>query len=84
MGIGTGLILFAIGAIMRFALAVSVTGVNIHTVGMILMIVGVVAFVVSLFFLSSWGGFGGSSRHARETTVTPQGTTTVTTENHES
>jgi hypothetical protein len=44
-----------------------VSGLNIHTVGVMLLIVGVVGFVTSLFFWSSWGGFGG--RGGRDTTV---------------
>lgn len=79
MGIGTGLVLFAVGAIMRFAVSVTATGFNIHTIGVILMIVGGVACLISLAFWSSWGGFGGSGSR-RETTVSgPAGTTTTTT-----
>ena len=59
MGVGTGLFLFAVGAILRFAITVSTTGFNIHTIGVILMIVGAVGFLISLFFWGSWGGFGG-------------------------
>jgi hypothetical protein len=44
---------------LRFAVAVSTTGVNIHAVGVIIMIVAAVGFVLSLAFWSSWGGFGG-------------------------
>jgi len=33
MGIGTSLIIFAVGAVMRFAISVTATGFNIHTVG---------------------------------------------------
>ena len=48
MGLGTSLVLIAVGAILRFAVSVSSHGVNIHTVGVILMIVGIVGFVISL------------------------------------
>lgn len=51
MGIGTSLFLFAVGAILRFAVTDSVSGVDLSTVGLILMIVGVVGLVVSLFLL---------------------------------
>ena len=79
MGVGTGLVLFAIGAIMRFAVSVTTTGFNIHAIGVILMIVGGIAFLVSLAFWSSWGGFGGGTRSSRRTTVTgPAGETTTT------
>ena len=59
MGISVGLLLAAAGAVLIWAVNASVSGVNIHTVGVILLIVGVVGFVTSLFFWSSWGGFGG-------------------------
>lgn len=62
MGIGTSIITFAVGAILDFAVKVQTSGFNIHTVGVILMIVGAIGFVVSLLFWNSWGGFGGYSR----------------------
>ena len=81
MGIGTSLVIFAVGAILRFAVAVTTTSFNIHTVGVILMIVGGIGFLISLAFWSSWGGFGGSSGTRRRTTVSgPTGTTTTTSE----
>jgi hypothetical protein len=49
----------ASGAVLIWAVNVSVSGVNIHTVGVILLIVGAVGVATSLFFWSSWGGFGG-------------------------
>ena len=58
MGIGTSIVVFAIGAILRFATTVHTTNWNIHTIGVILMIVGAVGFVVSLIFWGSLGGFG--------------------------
>ncbi len=83
MGAGTGLVIFAVGAILRFAVSVTATGFNIHTIGVILMIVGAVAFLLSLAFWRSWGGFGGGSASQRRTTVAgPTGTTTTTTEEH--
>jgi len=33
MGVGTGLIVFAIGAVMRFAVSATTKGVNLRTVG---------------------------------------------------
>jgi hypothetical protein len=59
MGIGASLVLIAVGAILRFATTTSVTGFNIQTIGLILIIVGAVGFLISLVFWSSWGGFGG-------------------------
>jgi hypothetical protein len=73
MGLGTSIVVFAIGAILRFATTVHTTNFNVHTIGVILMIVGAVGFVVSLFFWSSWGGFG-SSRRRRSTYREADGT----------
>jgi hypothetical protein len=66
MGISVSLLLAAAGAALIWAVNASVSGVNIHTVGVILLIVGVVGFATSLFFWSSWGGFSASG-----TTVAP-------------
>ncbi len=64
MGISVSLLLAAAGAVLIWAVDATVSGLNIHTVGVILLIVGVVGLMISLFFWSSWGGFGG-----RDTTV---------------
>jgi hypothetical protein len=58
MGISGSLLLIAIGAILKWAVTATVSGVNLTTVGVILMVVGAVGLVLSLFFWSSWGGFG--------------------------
>ena len=58
MGIGVSLILIAVGAILTWAVDVSSSGVNIHLVGVILLVVGAVGCLLSLIFWSSWGGFG--------------------------
>ena len=62
MGISVSLLLAAAGAVLIWAVNASVAGLNIHTIGVILLVVGVVGFVTSLFFWSSWGGFGGNRR----------------------
>lgn len=80
MGVGTSIVIFAIGAILRFATNVSSSSFNIHTIGVILMIVGVVGFLVSLAFWGSWGGFGGYGR--RRTTVYDDRAGTVVDERH--
>jgi hypothetical protein len=70
LGIGVSLILIAAGAILTWAVNATVSGLNIHTVGVILMVVGIVGLVLSLVFWSSWGGFGGGNRR---TTVVDDG-----------
>ena len=66
MGVGSSIVVFAVGAILRFAVSVSSSHFNVATIGVILMIVGAVGFVLSLVFWSSWGGFGG---YRRERTI---------------
>ena len=53
MGIGTSLFLIAVGAILYFAVNASISGLSIATVGVILMVVGVIGLLISLFLLSS-------------------------------
>jgi hypothetical protein len=53
VGIGTSLFLIAVGAILYFAVNASISGLSIATIGLILMIVGVIGLVISLFFMSS-------------------------------
>jgi hypothetical protein len=76
MGISVSLLLSAAGAILIWAVNASVSGVNIHTVGVILLIVGIIGFLVSLFFWSSWGGFGHGTAGANTTVVREQRTET--------
>jgi hypothetical protein len=71
MGLGVGLILAAIGAVLAFAVDATVSGVNIHTVGWILLIVGIVGILLSLVFWSSWAGPGYYSR--RRTSYVDEG-----------
>lgn len=57
MGIGISIVLVAIGAVLTFALERSVEGINLDTVGIILMIVGSIGLIVSMLFWSSWGPY---------------------------
>jgi hypothetical protein len=52
MGIGTSLFLIAVGAILYFAVNASVSGLEIATVGLILMVVGVLGLLISIFLLT--------------------------------
>jgi hypothetical protein len=65
MGLATSIVIFAVGAILKFATTVHSSDFNIQTIGVILMVVGVVGFVASVIFWASWGGFGGWSRSRR-------------------
>jgi hypothetical protein len=53
MGIGTSLFLIAAGAILYFAVNADVSGIEISTVGVILMVIGGLGLLISLFMLSS-------------------------------
>ncbi len=52
MGIGTSIFLIAVGAILKFAVDADISGLEISTVGVILMVVGVVGLVISIFLMS--------------------------------
>ena len=67
MGISVSLVLIAAGAILKWAVTATTSGINLGTVGIVLMIVGAVGLLLSLVFWSSWGGFG--SRAGATTTV---------------
>jgi hypothetical protein len=69
MGIGVSLILIAAGAILTWAVNATVSGLDINTVGVILMVVGIVGLVLSAMFWSSWGGVGGGARRRTTTYV---------------
>ncbi|HEY9477896.1 MAG TPA: DUF6458 family protein [Microbacteriaceae bacterium] len=51
MGIGSGIVLFVIGAILTFALNVRVDWIDLDLVGYILMIAGAIVFIISLIVL---------------------------------
>jgi hypothetical protein len=66
---GVSLLLIAAGAILVWAVNVTVSGLELVTVGWILLAVGAAGALLSLIFWSSWGGFGepeGRRRVVRE------------------
>ena len=48
MGIGVSVLLLAVGAVLTFALDATVSGVNLDTIGIILMIAGLIGIVLDL------------------------------------
>ena len=48
MGIGVSVFLLAVGAILAFAVDLTVSGLDLATVGVILMIVGAIGLVTSM------------------------------------
>lgn len=54
MGIGVSIFLFAIGAILAFAVEANTRGIDLNVVGVILMIVGAIGLLLTMMFWSSW------------------------------
>jgi len=52
MGIGTSIFLIALGAILKFAVEDAIAGVELATVGVILMVAGVLGLLISIFLMS--------------------------------
>ena len=73
MGLGVGLFLVAIGAILTWAVTKDVSGVNIHVVGVILMIVGLVGILLDLLWWHSWQGPMAYRRRAYVEGAPPRG-----------
>jgi hypothetical protein len=74
MGIGVSLLLVAVGAVLAFAVDATVSGIDLVTVGWILMIVGGVGALLSLIFWIILGGFA-DGRH--DTTLIERDRTVV-------
>ena len=62
MGIGTSIVLIAVGAILKWAVNADISGIELTTIGTILLIVGIVGLIISLLVASQ--AFG-----RRDTTV---------------
>ena len=56
MGIGVGIFLIAVGAILTFAVEADVSGIDLSTIGVILMVVGGIGLLLALFAIDSWRG----------------------------
>jgi Domain of unknown function (DUF6458) len=54
MYIGTSIFLIALGAILKWAVTGTVSGVDVQTAGLILLIVGILGLIISLFMASAW------------------------------
>jgi len=63
MGIGISIFLLAVGAIITFAVNVTTQGVNLHTVGIVLMAVGGIGLLLSLLFWASFSPFATGGPH---------------------
>jgi hypothetical protein len=56
MPIGTSIFLIAVGAIIRYALTFTVSGVSRPVIGLILIIAGIVGVVLSLIYMATARG----------------------------
>lgn len=64
MAVGLSLLLLASGAILAFAVEYNLQGIELQTVGLILIIVGIIGLAFSMLFLASFAPFGS---HGRDT-----------------
>jgi len=64
MYIGTSIFLIALGAILKYAVTASIGGFNLQTAGVILIVVGIVGLLVSIFLEMS-----GRDRRRRDVVV---------------
>jgi hypothetical protein len=69
MRLSLSIVLAAAGAILIWAVNTTVSGVDLDTVGIILLVVGIVGAILSMAFWSTWGGFGGERSSTHNTTV---------------
>jgi hypothetical protein len=53
MTIGASIFLFAVGAILKFAVTDSIGGIDLPTVGVILMICGAAGLIIGLFLIGN-------------------------------
>lgn len=53
MSIGASIFLIAVGAVLKWAVTASVSGVELSTVGTILMVVGIIGLIITLFMWST-------------------------------
>ena len=77
-GIGTSLLLIAVGAVLAFAVNLQTTGIDLNVVGVILLVVGLVGLVFSMIALEGLFASGPRRRspdpygnHVDEPNMTP-------------
>jgi hypothetical protein len=50
--------LIAVGAILKYAITASISGIRLDTVGTILMVIGILGLVISLLYMTMWSERG--------------------------
>jgi Domain of unknown function (DUF6458) len=53
MTVGGSIFLIAVGAILRYAVTDSISGIDLATVGLILMIAGIAGLLIGLFMMAN-------------------------------
>ncbi|HSO02335.1 MAG TPA: DUF6458 family protein [Gaiellaceae bacterium] len=71
MGISVSILLIAVGAILTWAVTAEAEGIDVNTVGVILLIVGILGLVLSMIFWSSWGGLHRRTAYVERGAVAP-------------
>ncbi len=66
MGIGTSIVLIAVGAILKWAVNADISGIELNTIGTILLIVGILGLIISLLFMSEAFGRRGDTTVVRD------------------
>ena len=69
MSIGVGIFLMVLGAILAFAVEATTPGINLNTLGIILLLTGLIAVLYSLLFWSNLSPWGRRRTVARRRTV---------------
>lgn len=72
MGIGTSIFLLAVGAILTFAVQDAISGVDLATVGWILMGCGVVGLLITMLVADRFGRGGDTVVRERSVTRDPR------------
>jgi len=54
MTTGSSIFVIAVGAILRYAVTATVSGISLQTIGLILIIAGILGLVLSLFYMLAW------------------------------
>ena len=68
MGIGVGLLLIAVGAVLAFAVTAHSSTVDVNTVGWILMAVGLAGVLLDMIWWHSWNAWRPGPVYARRAT----------------
>jgi hypothetical protein len=82
MSTGFSLLLIAAGAVLAFAVDYRAQGIEIQTVGVILLVVGIVGLAFSMLFLASFAPFGTHDRYVERTTTSDPHTHDHATRDH--